>query len=471
MPATTLLFSIPEFIGRFHPLLVHLPVGILLIAALFQWLSAKEQFKSLQPAATIALFWGMLSAVASCISGYLLSTTDGYDEDLIFKHQWFGISVAAISISAWYLQRKNKPVKWMPVAMVLLIVITGHLGGSITHGSDYLTKTFTGESSAAVAVRKPLPNVQEAIAYADVVKPILESKCYSCHGASKQKGKLRLDQPEMIMKGGKDGVVITVAKPDQSELLERILLGKDNKEHMPPIEKPQLTKQETALLHWWIASGADFNKKVKELVQNDKVKPALIALQSVAKKEEVTPTDIPAKPVDKADFGAIEKLRARGIAIIPVAQNSNYLSANFVAVDAVTPNDLQLLQSISKQLIWLKLGNSNINDMQLEAVSKLSNLTRLFLDRTQVTDKGMAQVSKLDALQYLNLVGTKVTAAGVAQLKNLTGLQQLYLYQTPAITDFKNILSLFPKAIIDTGGYRLPMFPGDTSVLTRAMAR
>ncbi len=471
MPATVFLFSVSEFIGRFHPVLVHLPVGILLIAALFQWLSLKEKFASLQQAARIALFWGMLSAIASCISGYLLSTTDGYDEDLIFKHQWFGISVAVISVMAYFFQQKNKSAKWLTVVMVLLVVITGHLGGSITHGSDYLTKTFTEESSTAVTVRKPLPNVQEAVAYSDVVKPILEAKCYSCHGQSKQKGKLRLDQPDFIMKGGKDGVVIAAAKPEESELVKRILFGKDNKEHMPPAEKPQLTKQETELLHWWIAGGADFNKKVKDLAQTDKVKPALTALQSAPKKEVLMPADIPVKPVDKADASVIEKLQARGIAIIPVDQTSNYLSANFVAVDAVTAADLQLLQSISKQLVWVKLSKSTINDVQLEAVAKLTALTRLFLDRTNITDKGLAQLSRLEGLHYLNLVGTKVTAAGLAQLKNLKGLLQLYLYQTPSVADFKSVRLTFPKTIIDTGGYTVPLLPGDTSELTKAVAK
>ena len=100
-----LLFSITEFIGRFHPVLVHLPVGILLLAVLFQWLSLKKQFQSLQVAVGIALFCGMLSAVASCVSGYLLSTTDDYDKALIFKHQWFGIAVAVTSVIAWYLNK------------------------------------------------------------------------------------------------------------------------------------------------------------------------------------------------------------------------------------------------------------------------------------------------------------------------------------------------------------------------------
>ena len=466
-----LLFSITEFIGRFHPVLVHMPVGILLLAVLFQWLSAKEKFQSLQLAIGIALFWGMLSAIVSCISGYLLSTTDDYDKALIFKHQWFGIAVAVTSVIAYYLNRKNKQIKWVMLPMALLIFITGHLGGSITHGSGYLTKAFTGDDDKkGDAIRKPIANVQEAVAFAEVVKPILEAKCFSCHGPNKQKGKLRLDEPDFILKGGKNGEIIVAGKAEESALMKRIMLQKDNKDHMPPIEKSQLSKQEIELLHWWINGGADFNKKVKDITQAENIKPVLQSLQSGKIKEEITFSDIPEQPVGKALATAIQQLQLRGIAIIPVAQNSNYLSANFVAVDSFTEKDLQLLEPLKKQLIWLKLSNSKVVDSNLVSIARLSSITRLFLDKTMVTDRGMQQLKNLSGLQYLNLVGTKVTASGVSQLTSFKNLQHLYLYQTSiSASEWSGLKKLFPKTIIDTGGYRLQQLQSDTAILKKAI--
>lgn len=460
-----LLGSILELIGRFHPVLVHLPIGILLLAALFQLLSAREKFQSLHAATGIALFWGMLFAIASCISGYLLSTTGDYDEELIFKHQWFGIAVAVTSIVANYLhKRKNKKNKWVMIVMVLLIIITGHLGGSITHGSDYLTGAFSADSKEVSATkRKPIPDVQQAVAYSEVIKPILESKCYGCHGPNKQKGKLRLDQPEFILKGGKDGKIIVEGKADESVLIKRVLLPKENKDHMPPKEKPQLSKQELELLHWWVSSGTDFNKKVNQLSQTEKIKPVLLALQSAEIPEEITLSDIPDKPVDKADPALIQKLKERGVAIFPVSQNSNYLSANFVAVDSITENDLQLLEPLKKQLISLKLGNSKITDANLVVIAKLLSLTRLFLERTAITDKGIVQLKRLSQLQYLNLVGTKVTAKGLEQLKELKNLQKVFIYQTSiAGNEWNNLKKIFPKTMLDTGGYKVSSLPTDT---------
>ena len=461
-----MLLTITDFIAHFHPVLVHLPIGILLIAALFQLISRKEKFQSLSVAVGIALFWGMISAIVSCISGFLLSRSDDYDESLISKHQWFGISVAVTSIIAYYLSQKNSTyTKWVMALMTLLIIITGHLGGSITHGSDYLTKSFSSSNeSNSETKRKPIPDVQQAMVYADVIKPILETRCYGCHGPNKQKGKLRLDEPDFILKGGKDGKIIIAGKADESNLIERIFLPKENEDHMPPKEKAQLTRQDLDLLHWWVSSGADFNKKVNELPQTNKIKSVLLALQAGEVKEEINLSDIPEKKVEEANEATVKKLKDRGVAIIPVVQNSNYLSANFVAVDSVTKDDLQLLEPLKRQLLWLRLGDKNISDNDLAAISKLSSLRRLHLERTEVTDKGIAAIKNLSQLQYINLVGTGVTAKGLEELKGLKNLKQIFIYQT-GITgnELMNLNKIFPRVQIDTGGYKVPTFVSDTT--------
>jgi mono/diheme cytochrome c family protein len=408
----------------------------------------------------------MLSAVASCVTGFLLSRTDDYNETMIDRHQWLGIATAVLSIIAYYLNKKNNKYTQLAIAlMTLLIIITGHLGGSITHGSDYLTKAFSSDDKETiVAKRKPIPDVQEAAVYANVVKPILETRCYSCHGPNKQKGKLRLDEPNFILTGGKDGKIIIAGKPDESDLIKRILLPKESKSHMPPIEKPQLSKQDLDLLHWWVSTGADFNKKVKELPQTEKIKPVLLALQSGEVKEEMKLSAIPSQAVEKADEKIIKQLFERGVAVTPVAKNSNYLSANFVAVDSLTEKDLQLLEPLKKQLLGLKLGNTKLTDANLAIIAKLSSLTGLSLERTLVTDKGLAQLKNLLQLQYINLVGTKVTAKGVEQLKNLKNIRKIYLYQTSISgSEWNDLKKVFPKTMIDTGGYKVPMLAGDTS--------
>lgn len=466
---SNIFISIAVFAGRLHPVLVHLPIGILLLAALFHLFSPAEKRQALYPAISLALFWGMLSAASACISGFLLSRSGDYELSAISGHQWSGIGVLIVSALAWYLNKqKNKQLRWVLMLLVLLIVIAGHLGGSITHGADYLTGAFGSNETGGPLKREPIANIQEAVVYTDLVQPVLAARCYGCHGPKKQKGKLRLDSPDLLMKGGKDGKVLIPGKADESNLMERILLPLSDEDHMPPKEKPQLSRQDIELLNWWINGGADFTRKVREYSPTPSIKPILAALQSGGIQEEAGVSAIPSTPVRRADTAAIRRLTNRGVVVLPVAQNSHYLSANFVAVDSVTINDLLLLEPVKEQLVWLKAGGAGITDAGLEVIGRLGSLTRLYLEKNPVTDRGIAHLKNLAALQYLNLGGTGVKMQGLEQLKSLKNLQHLYLYQTPVYgTDWTNLQRLFPKTEIDTGGYIVPVFESDTTLFKK----
>jgi uncharacterized membrane protein/mono/diheme cytochrome c family protein len=462
-----------SFLGPFHPVLVHLPIGILLLACLFQWLVVKEQYKKLEPAIGISLFWGMLFAILACITGFMLSQTGDYEGDLVDKHLWFGIAVAVVSVVQYYLYRKSINAgfaKWIALILALLITITGHLGGSLTHGSDYLSKAISGESEQKF-IRKPIADVQAAKAYDDVIKPILAEKCYTCHGPNKQKGKLRLDQPDLIVKGGKEGNTLISGDPSKSELIKRLLLPRNEEHHMPPKEKPQLSESEIALLHWWVEAGASFSKQVNELEQNNKIKPMLLALQ-VSEQTKMYIPDIPAKEIDKAPEEAIGKIRKRGILVLPVAANSNYLSVNFVSTDTVKDKDLELLLPVKDNILWLKLSDRPIGDSAMKVVSQFKNLRRLHLDSTRITDSAFHYIAQLQNLTHLNLVGTRVTGYGLNTLKGLRNLKAVYLYQTKITADqWADFRKSAPAVLIDTGGYRVPTLESDTALVEDPNAR
>ncbi len=415
-------------------------------------------------------FWGMISAFASSISGYLLFQSGEYDGNLGSWHQWMGISVAVISAVIYFGRRKYLPVKWQwlfSLLLLALVTVTGHLGGSLTHGPDYLTKAWentSGDSLESAITRKPIPEVQEALVYNDIVQPIFESKCYRCHGPSKQKGRLRLDQPALIMKGGKEGKAITPGNAKESELVKRLLLPREDEHHMPPKEKSQLTDQQISLLHWWIDAGAGFSKKVKEIDQPEKIKPLLLGLQS-GNEEKKQVSNVPVTPVEKANESDVEKLRSKGAIVMPVAASSNYLIVNFITASNIKDKDIQLLLPLTKQLIWLKMGNTVISDSALHVIGQCTSLTRLQLDHTGITDKGLSLLRSLTNLQSLNLVGTKVTAEGVLSLQHIKTLQSIYLYQANVNKGAWNDLKkAFPDAMIDSGGYVVPLLPTDTMV-------
>ncbi|MFZ1527819.1 MAG: c-type cytochrome domain-containing protein [Ferruginibacter sp.] len=458
--------TISEFVGRFHPVLVHLPVGILLLAVLLYFLSFKKQFESLRPAVQISLLAGLVSGAFSCITGFLLSQSGDYDEALVFKHQWFAIGMTVITGIAWFMAvKKHKYLKWVLLLTAVLLTITGHLGGSITHGEGYLTASLSAEDNKEAAT-KPIANVQQALVYQDIIQPILKTKCYSCHAASKQKGKLRLDEPSFILKGGAEGKVIIPGSAGESDLIKRILLATDNEDHMPPKEKPQLTSQQTELLAWWVNNGADFNIKVAEINQPPKIKTCLDALQSGTKAEATMLADIPAKEVEKADPSILAQLRRLNVSVTAVSQTSNYLTANMVAADSITNEVWLLLKKLNKQLIWLKANNKKLADSNFSGISALTELRRLSIDNSSVTDNGMQFLDKLSQLQYLNLSGTHISGKGLESLRSLKNLKQLYLYNTaigPA--DATALKKVFPKTLIDTGGYKLEFLPADTMIV------
>ncbi len=461
--------TILDFLGRFHPLLVHLPIGILIIACLFQWLLLRPRLAILKPAIPALFFWGMLGAIFSCISGYFLSLSGDYDAETVSRHQWMGIYTAIASLVLYLLYRIRLGEALMRVIGLLvlaLVSITGHLGGTLTHGEGYLTEGWT-KGNAEGPIWPAMPDVKEAVVYSDLVQPLLQARCYSCHGSTKQKGKLRLDQPEFILKGGEEGKVIEIGKADESAMIERLLLPLQDDDHMPPKEKPQLTQSEIQLLHWWIQQGADFNKKVAELEQDEKIQPVLMSIQAgVPTSNSAAHSDMPTEPVAPADAELLAKLREAGVMILPVAANSNYLQASFFTARANMDSLLGTLAMLKDQLVWLKLDGTNISDAAMKHVGALTNLRKLHLSNTPITDAGMSQLTNLQELRSLNLFATGITAEGLKSLASLKKLENIYLYKTSVSgSEYESLRALLPSVRIDTGGYVVPTFETDTTEL------
>lgn len=84
------------------------------------------------------------------------------------------------------------------------------------------------------------------------IRPILENNCYGCHGAEKQRGGLRVDSREALLKGGRDGAVVTPGDPEHSLLITAVR-HTDPELKMPP--RRQLTADEVNALVKWVGMG------------------------------------------------------------------------------------------------------------------------------------------------------------------------------------------------------------------------
>jgi len=459
------LDSIINLLGHFHPLLVHLPIGILLFALLLHALSYKKKFASFTNIIPFTYLIGALSAMVTCISGLALSTNGEYDLNILFLHQWLGILVAIISMTGVYFTKykKEKFLKWVSVALLILITLTGHFGGTLTHGAGYLTK---GTVTNKIVKTKPsFTNAQEAVLYTDIIQPILEEKCYGCHSQIKQKGKLRLDEKEWILKGGEDGVIIHNGNALNSPLYKRILLDPIDEKHMPPKGKPQITERERVLLEWWINTGSYFDKKVKELAQPTSLIPLLASLEKKVALSTIN-DEVPTNEIKSANQNMLNELTRLGVTILKVANNSNYLTANFYTVVKTTDTIDKLIKEVSANIVWLKMPGINFTNSLAKTISFCDSLTKLSIERSSISDDQLKEFQNLTRLHYLNLVGTKITLNGLLQLKKMQHLNELYLGQTTILNkDSLLIQKTFPNAKIIFGNYHTEFIPSDTIYL------
>ncbi|GEP94746.1 c-type cytochrome domain-containing protein [Chitinophaga cymbidii] len=450
------------FFGRFHPLLVHLPIGMLMIAFILEGLSKVKRLAFLSAAVLPVMIFGALSAVLSCIAGYLLSLSGGYEDDALALHQWLGIGVAVIAVLLCVLHRMAVLKKlWFPLSGVMIVLLSaaGHYGGSLTHGDDYLTAALPGRQLPKTA---SITSIPDAKVYDDMVQPILEQKCYGCHNAQKLKGGLRLDGMEHIRKGGENGPVLKDSLPEASELYKRLILPENDDNRMPPKGKPQLTPQQVEILYWWIEQGASTTAKVKELQKSPRIQLVLEAMQPSGTGDHPFIPETTPGPVDDQ---AREALEAIGVKVMPVAAGSNYVMINCVNASGFSNKDADLLLPLKSQIVWLKLTGTQVGDSALQVLAKLPQLTRLHLEYTAVTDAGLPVLADCKQLRYLSLVGTKVSDKGVLALQRNKALRELFIYKTavPA-TAISQLQQALPETRIDTGGYTMPVLATDTTV-------
>lgn len=460
-----------QFLGRFHPLLVHLPIGILVVALLLFLRDLRRPSEGMRGVISVTLLLSALGAIISCVTGWLLSGSGEYEEGLMQRHKWFGIALAVFTTALYFGYTKalrfiRKPLiaYGFSFGLLLLLAVTGHLGGSLTHGEDFLAF----EPAKPAEKEKVITDVQAALAYEELVQPVLEAKCYSCHGPRKQKGGLRLDALKEMLEGGEEGPALVAGDPGKSALYSRLLLDPEDEKHMPPKGKRQLTRQEIDLLHWWISQGAPEKKKVAELGQPGQATQVLRSFETKASAESAS--DLPSGEVSPADEQLLQPLRDRKIVVLPVHKGSAYLSVNFLSSSSLDDSTLRLLEPIAKQLVWLKIGNTSVTDAGMATIAKLSNLTRLSLEHTAVSDAGISRLVTLKQLRYLNLVGTRVTMASATTFSSMPELKSLYLHGSRISGEQVAALQKkLPKVAIDSGGYRLRFLASDTVELKPAL--
>jgi len=249
------------FLGRFHPLVVHLPIGILVAIVVVELFHLFRKTES-DNTRDILLCVVLAAAVLSVATGLMLEQEGGYSGDRILAHKVLGIAMTfaiAITLFVRFRFRSSRGAYLAALGLsVILMVLGSHQGGILTHGRHFLTEHafFLGDKpgDAAVPAESALP-VEGVISYTHHIKPIMVAHCNECHNADKMKADLRLDSYEAIMKGSKFGAVVVPGDPEESTFYYLTTFPVDDPDRMPKDGDP-LTTEQIQLIHDWIAQGA-----------------------------------------------------------------------------------------------------------------------------------------------------------------------------------------------------------------------
>jgi len=435
-----------QFVGRFHPLAVHLPIALVLLVALIECAGLFPRGKHLQASGGFVLALATLSALGAALLGWMLGRNGGYEGGLVVRHMWGGISLAAALVVCCAVRAWNTKIYGATLfATVCLMAWTSDQGGKLTHGEGFLTEHMPGNLRSllgvAPAAKKrvdgnsaiPTPDPSTISAanraastpasvafFVSRVEPIFDDKCVQCHGPEKKKGKLRLDTFDYVMRGGKDGLVVKAGDPKSSELYRRITLPRDSKDAMPAEGKPGLTAAELKVIEFWIASGAAENVTAEKANAAPPPAPAKVTVP-------------PRAPDYRPRSAEISALQDRlGVRLVLRSQDPRdglilrTASAPQRCDDAV----LRALKPVADLIVDAELARTTVTDEGMKTLGSFGNLRYVDLSHTAVTSRGLEPLTNLANLESLNLTATSVDDQGILPFRRKKGLRHLYLFGT-----------------------------------------
>ncbi|HWB27963.1 MAG TPA: FN3 associated domain-containing protein [Chitinophagaceae bacterium] len=441
-----------QVFGRLHPLILHFPIVLILAYAVLQLLTPAP-VKARQGYATLLetlLLAAAFSAVTTALMGILLAREPGYDADSIALHKYTGAFTAFALFGLYHfnrqLQQRVVLSKLLVACSAATLLWAGHLGGDITHGDNFVLGPVTPDHKKAPVA------FEDAYLYADLVQPVFEEKCYGCHNSSKEKGGLVMETKELLLKGGKDGKLWDTTQPDMGLLMKRVHLPEEEKEHMPPSGKPQLTDEEKEILFAWIKEGASFDKKITDLPPTDTL--FVIASRKIKQSAD-----------EQFDFAAaddkeIQKLSNNNRVITPLAIGSPALAVTFYNKPFYNKQQLEELKSLGNNITQLNLDNMPVKDEDLAVIGDFRNLRKLNLDFTDITGKTLGDLKNLTSLKTISLSGTKIQAENLSALTGLPKLKHVYIWSTDVTDAAAAKLAQQDKSISWFTGFK-----GDTVIL------
>ncbi|MFK7921924.1 MAG: c-type cytochrome domain-containing protein [Bacteroidia bacterium] len=432
-------------LGHLHPLLVHFPIVLIILPLLLEGLIRIKKWDLDVRLMPLLLTLAILSATASALAGFGLYYEGTYIGERIHDHLWAGIMLAlTINFCGFAFHLKwSKLFMGGLVLANLLLIYTGHLGGTLTHGEDYLSDLLPAwDEPTAPVEQKPLAELN---VFDDIVMAVFEAKCLTCHNSQKAKGKLVMSSWEDLMRGGESGDSMIVKKSWQSgSIHQRISLPMDDEAHMPPKGKTQLSADEQMLLTWWLKSGGQAEQLVGTLPQGDSIQLALDSyLPKLARRQKSVLRSRQER--DELAAELIPHVEALGFAVELDPAADSMLFALSMQLPAVRITDATLVELLPYADAFSKISlvSAEITDEGLYTLSQMSQVRHLYLNKSCIKGEGLAYLTRLEQLETLNLSDTFVDDKEVLHLLEMPSLKQVYLYHAEVSLNVIEALQAF----------------------------
>lgn len=434
-------------LGRLHPMLVHFPIALLVLGGLLH-LFGSARHRQLQETARVLWVVGLWSALPASLAGQLLSESGTYDPEMVARHRLAATGLILAGVAGIWLRTglgRDRIRRFSSVPLLVLAGLTGHFGGALTHGPDYLLEW--GSRSRRAAEERELGNLP---VYSGIVQPILAAHCVDCHGSARAEGGLRLQSYHAILEGGSQGPVLAPGKPDGSALYRRVTLPPTDDDHMPPAGRRPLEVGETELLRWWIELGASPELTVATVRPDQmpsSVRTALVRMGRLGPADPLAGLE----PAQDLPEGIVQSLRRQGILIRRVVEHRPFVEVD-LSERPLAAADLEPLAPIARNVIALNLSGCRLDPDAWKWIGRLTNLQRLRLERSNVGSADLESLAGLGHLSYLNLYGTRVTDEGLSHLVGLNRLTSLYLWGTEVTEQgVRELTAHLPRLEVNTG--------------------
>ena len=420
-----------DLIGRFHPLFVHLPIGFIIIGLMLDFFFRNK--KEHTPVLRFVFLWAFITSNFSIITGYLQYDREGYAWESVQWHLIMGI-LTMIFCLLFYLKLKYVAFRILPknflfAGLSISLLVTGHLGGNITHGSDHLIeplppeiKGFLGLEYQNDLIELDPENYRNAVFYTEVIQPILNQKCVSCHNDKKTKGGLKMNSYNAIMKGGKNGLVVMINNSIDSKIHKRMNLPIKDRYHMPPKSRTQPSMEEIELIKIWIDNSASKNALVGDLP---------IPKKMLASFFPEKPNGIfPEKDEEAITNKQLYDLRNMGFLVVNIFETSPFLKVSCINIDDFSDISIEQLINIKNNIVELDLSSTKITDNIFEYIKDFKNLTVLKLDNTNISGKKANLLSSLPNLKKISLVNTPFDFKYISNFYKYPKLSHVNLFKS-----------------------------------------